>query len=180
MSGAIPRTQVLVDPVILSGGRTSRSEVRAQPWQPDHRSKIIAIIRITSSERSKALTCFLFLKLSLERVFRAVAGFGKIAVRSILHGIGIAVAELVFHRVIATLAAFVRLLRTFSAVGVVQKMIAGAFFRHGGLSRALTKNDYQGSGYPESSWRAMHWRLDGLTSCTLVPLVVSGSGARIF
>jgi|SRR5208282_252865 hypothetical protein len=76
------------------------------------------------------LSSFLFLQFSLEGVLGAVAGLGEIAVRTVLQGVGITVAELVFHGVVATLVAFVRLLRTLSAVGVIEKMIAGAF-RHG-------------------------------------------------
>jgi hypothetical protein len=71
------------------------------------------------------------LQLSLEGVFGAVAGLGEIAVGAVLHGIGVAVTELVFHGVVSALTAFVRLLRTFSAVGVVEKMIAGAFRHYG-------------------------------------------------
>jgi len=59
-----------------------------------------------------------------------VAGLGEIAVGAVLHGVGVTVTKLVFHGVVAFLRAFVRFLRTLSAVGVIEKMIAGAF-RHG-------------------------------------------------
>src|SRR5271170_5441362 len=65
-----------------------------------------------------------FLQLSLEGVLGAVTGFGKIAVGTVLHGVGVAVAELVFHGIVAGLVALVGLERTFSAVGIVVKMIA--------------------------------------------------------
>lgn len=50
-----------------------------------------------------------FLELSLERVFRALAGLGEIAVGAILHGIRIAVAELILHGVVAFLGTVVGL-----------------------------------------------------------------------
>jgi hypothetical protein len=95
-----------------------------------------------------------FLELSLERVLGAVAGLGEIAVGTILHGVGIAVAKLVGHGVVTGLTAFVRLFGTFAAVGIVEKMVAGTFL-HGSLSkvRALTKM-ITGLGYAESSQRA--------------------------
>src|SRR5258708_16037570 len=68
-------------------------------------------------------------ELSLERVFGAMAGLREIAIGTVLHGIGVAVAKLVGHGVVAGLATFVRLLRTFASVGIVKKMIAGTF-RH--------------------------------------------------
>jgi len=71
-----------------------------------------------------------FLELSLERVLGAVAGLGEIAVGTVLHGVGIAVAKLVGHGVVTGLTTFVRLFGTFAAVGIVQKMIAGTFL-HG-------------------------------------------------
>src|SRR5208282_2252196 len=72
-----------------------------------------------------------FLQLSLEGVLRAVAGLGEIAIGAVLHGVGVAVAELVLHGVVAGLAAFVRLLGTFPTVGIILEMVADAF-RHGG------------------------------------------------
>ena len=60
-----------------------------------------------------------------------VAGLGKIGVGAFLDGIGVAVRKLAAHGVVAGLPRVVGLLRTFSAVGIVEKMIAGAF-RHGG------------------------------------------------
>jgi len=76
------------------------------------------------------LNRFLFLELSLEGVLGAVAGFGEIAIGAILHGIGVAMRELTFHGVVAFLRAFVGFLRTLSAVGIVEEMIAGTFL-HG-------------------------------------------------
>jgi hypothetical protein len=54
-------------------------------------------------------------------------GFGEIAVRAINHGIGIAMSNLTGHGVVAGLVSFVGLLRTFAAVGIVEKMVARAF-----------------------------------------------------
>ena len=76
------------------------------------------------------LSSLLFPQLSLEGVFGAVAGLGKIAVGAVLHRIGIAMAELVFHGVVAGLAAFVGFLGTFPAVGIIFEMVADTF-RHG-------------------------------------------------
>jgi len=76
------------------------------------------------------LSSFLFLQFSLEGVLGAVAGLGEIAVGSVLQGVGVAVPKLALHGVVAALAAFVRLLRTLSAVGIIEKMIAFAF-QHG-------------------------------------------------
>jgi len=70
------------------------------------------------------------LELSLERVLGAVAGLGEIAVGTVLHGVGIAVAKLVGHGVVTGLTTFVRLFGTLAAVGIVQKMIARTFL-HG-------------------------------------------------
>lgn len=75
------------------------------------------------------------------RVLWAVAGLGEIAVGAVLHGVGITMPELALHGVVAALAAFVRLLRTLSAVGIIEKMIAFAF-RHGRPFGALINNDY--------------------------------------
>jgi len=63
-------------------------------------------------------------------VFGAVAGLGEVAIRAVLHGIGVTVPKLVCHGVVAALAAFVRLLGAFSAVGIVVKVVADTF-RHG-------------------------------------------------
>jgi hypothetical protein len=63
-------------------------------------------------------------------VLGAVAGLREIAVGSVLHRVGVAVTKLVFHGVVAALAAFVGLLRSLSAVGIIEKMIAFAFW-HG-------------------------------------------------
>jgi len=75
------------------------------------------------------LASFLVLQLTFEGVFGAVAGLWEIAVRSVLHGVGVTVAKLALHGVVSTLAALVRLLGAFSAVRIIEKMIAGAF-RH--------------------------------------------------
>jgi len=95
-----------------------------------------------------------FLELSLKGVLGAVAGLGEIAVGTVLHGVWVAVSKLIFHGVVAGLGPFVGLLRTFPAVGIIQKMVAGAF-RHDSLSkvRALIKM-ITGLGYAESSRRA--------------------------
>ena len=74
-----------------------------------------------------------FFEFAFEGVFGAVAGFGEIAIGAVLHGIGIAVAELIGHGVVAGLTAFVGFFGTFAAVGVVLEVIAGAI-RHGNLS----------------------------------------------
>jgi len=57
----------------------------------------------------------------------AVAGLGEVAVGAVLHGIGIPVPELALHGVVTILSAFVWFLRTFSAVGIVDEMIALTF-----------------------------------------------------
>src|SRR6266851_127947 len=69
------------------------------------------------------------LQLSLEGVLGAVAGLGEIAVGTVLHGVGVTVAKLIFHGVVAGLGAFVRLEGTLPPVGIIVKMIAGTF-RH--------------------------------------------------
>ena len=73
-----------------------------------------------------------------------MAGLWEIAIGAILHGVGITVAELVLHGVVAALCALVRLLRTLSAVGIVQKMVAGTF-QHGKPfeARVSIKNEYR-------------------------------------
>ena len=71
-----------------------------------------------------------FLELSLERVLGAMAGLREIAVSTVLHGVGVAVAKLILHGVVAGLATVVRLFGTLAAVGIVEKMVAGTF-RHG-------------------------------------------------
>src|ERR1035438_1262172 len=63
-------------------------------------------------------------------VLGTVAGLGEIAIGAVLHGIGVTVPELVFHGVVTALGAFVRLLGTLPAVGIIEKMIAGTFW-HG-------------------------------------------------
>jgi hypothetical protein len=73
------------------------------------------------------LSSFLFLQLSFEGVFWAVAGLGKIAVGTVLYGVRFAVAELVCHGVVAGLAAFVWLFGTLPAVGIVLQMVADTF-----------------------------------------------------
>src|SRR5713101_1299190 len=79
--------------------------------------------------------------LSLEGVLGAVAGLGEIAVGTVLHGVGVTVAKLIFHGVVAGLGAFVRLEGTLPTVGIIVKMIADTF-RHASLSSAcVDKND---------------------------------------
>jgi hypothetical protein len=68
-----------------------------------------------------------FLELSLKGVLGAVAGLGEIAVGTVLHGVGVTVAKLIFHGIVAGLGAFVGLVRTLSAVGIIQKMVARTF-----------------------------------------------------
>src|ERR1017187_9050978 len=70
------------------------------------------------------------LYLALEGVLGAVAGLGEIAVGAVHHGVGVTVPKLVFHGVVAGLGAFVRLLGTLPAVGVIVQMVADTF-RHG-------------------------------------------------
>jgi hypothetical protein len=60
----------------------------------------------------------------------AGAGLGEITVGAVLEGVGVAVPKLVFHGVVAGLAALVGLLGTLSAVGIVAEMIADTFW-HG-------------------------------------------------
>jgi len=92
-----------------------------------------------------------FLELSLERVFGAMAGLREIAIGAVLHGVGIAVAKLVGHGVITGLATFVRLFGTLAAVGIIQKVVAGAC-RHGSLSKVRASIRMNtGLGYAESS-----------------------------
>jgi hypothetical protein len=71
-----------------------------------------------------------FLQFSLEGVLGAVAGLREIAIGAVHHGVGVTVPKLVFHGVVAGLGAFVGLLGTLAAVGIVVKMVAGTF-RHG-------------------------------------------------
>jgi hypothetical protein len=75
----------------------------------------------------------------------AVTRLRKIAVSAVLHGIGVTVAELVFHGVVPALGSIIRFLGTFSAVGIILKMVADTFW-HGIPSRL---------GYAESLQRAM-------------------------
>jgi len=99
-----------------------------------------------------------FLQLSLEGVLGAGAGLREIAIGAVLHGVGVTVRKLVFHGVVAALAAFVRFLRTLPAVGIIEKMVAGTF-RHGrpfevrASIRMIT-----GLDYAESWQRAMSVR----------------------
>ena len=80
---------------------------------------------------------------ALERVLRAVARLGKIAVLAVLHGIGVAVAELGAHGVVTGLGAFVGLLGAFSAVGIVVEMVADTFWHNRPFEmRVSTTNDY--------------------------------------
>jgi len=70
---------------------------------------------------------FLFLQFTLEGVFGAVAGLGKIAVSAVLQRVRVTVPELALHGVVTALVAFVRLLGTLATVGIIEKMIARAF-----------------------------------------------------
>jgi hypothetical protein len=74
----------------------------------------------------EVLAGFLFLQFTLKGMFGAMPGFGKIAVGAVLHGIGITVAELALHGIVTALVTFVRLLGALAAVGIIEKMIAGA------------------------------------------------------
>jgi len=74
------------------------------------------------------------LDFSLEGMFGAMAGFGEIAIGAVLHGVGVAVPELVPHGVVAGLVAFVGFERTLAAVGIVVKMVADTFRHVVGLS----------------------------------------------
>jgi hypothetical protein len=67
---------------------------------------------------------------SFERVLGAVAGLREIAIGAVLDGVGVTVSELALHGVVAGLGAFIRLLRTLAAVGIIEKMVAGTFW-HG-------------------------------------------------
>jgi len=92
-------------------------------------------------------------ELSLERVFGAMAGLREIAIGTVLHGIGVAVAKLVGHGVVTGLATFVRLLGTFASVGIVKKMIAGTF-RHAKPFRArVDKHEYRVQATPKARLR---------------------------
>jgi hypothetical protein len=70
------------------------------------------------------------LQLSFERVLGAVAGLREIAIGAVHQGVGVTVPELVSHGVVAGLGAVVGFLGTFSAVGIVVKMVADTFW-HG-------------------------------------------------
>ena len=113
----------------------------------------------TGSRGRPSLHCLVFLmlatflQLSLERVLGAVAGLGEIAVGTVHHGVGVTVPELALHGVVAALGTFVRLLRTLPAVGIIEKMIAGAF-RHGRPFEMHTSM-ITGLGYAESWQRAI-------------------------
>ncbi len=56
-----------------------------------------------------------------------MAGLGEVAIGAVLHGVGISVPELALHGVVTFLSAFVWFLGTFSAVGIVDEMIALTF-----------------------------------------------------
>src|ERR1700687_5236129 len=92
-----------------------------------------------------------FLELSFERVFGAVAGLREIAVGTVLHRVGVAMAELVCPRIVAGLGTVGRLFGALAAVGIVEKMVA-CTLRHGKPfeARASIKMN-TGSGYAESS-----------------------------
>ena len=106
------------------------------------------------------LSSFLFLQLSFEGVFWAVAGLGKIAVGTVLYGVRFAVAELVCHGVVAALAALVRFLRSLTAIGIIVKMVAGTFFWHcGPFSGRDDELVIHKVGYPESLRQAMLGRI---------------------
>jgi hypothetical protein len=103
---------------------------------------VLGLDALRKDARVEALATFL--QLSLERVLGAVAGFREIGIGTVHQGVGVTVRKLVFHGVITALAAFVWFLRTLPAVGIIEKMIAGAF-RHGKPFEvcALTNNDYR-------------------------------------
>jgi hypothetical protein len=92
----------------------------------------------------KLLSGFLFLELSLERVFGARAGFGEIAVGAILHGIRVTVTELVCHGIVAALVRVVRLLGTFASIGIIEKMVAGTFCHRRPFDALAFVNDVSG------------------------------------
>ena len=84
-----------------------------------------------------------------------MAGLGEIAVGTVLHGVGVTVAKLIFHGVVAGLGAFVRLEGTLPPVGIIVKMIADTFRHCRPFEvRAAIRNDYR-LGYAERSLRAM-------------------------
>src|SRR5260370_9225678 len=82
-------------------------------------------------------------QVSLRGVLVAVDGLGEIAVGTRLHGVGVTVAKLIFHGVVAGLGAFVRLDGTLPTVGIIVKMIADTL-RHCRRFdvRAAIRNDY--------------------------------------
>ena len=63
-------------------------------------------------------------------MFGALTGLGEIAVSAILQWVGTSMSELTVHGIVAGLAGIVGFLGTFAAVGIIEKMIAGAFL-HG-------------------------------------------------
>jgi hypothetical protein len=79
-----------------------------------------------------------------------VAGLREIAIGTVLHGVGVSVAKLIGHGVVTGLATFVWFFGTLAAVGIIQKMVAGAF-RHGCLSNRASIEMNTGLGYAESS-----------------------------
>jgi hypothetical protein len=96
-----------------------------------------------------------FLQLSLERVLGTVARFGKIAIGAVHHGVGVPVAELVSHGVVAGLAAIVGLLGTLSTVGIIMKMVADTFWHGGPFEMRVSITMITRLGYAECSRRAM-------------------------
>jgi hypothetical protein len=79
-----------------------------------------------------------------------VAGLREIAIGTVLHGVGVSVAKLICHGVVTGLATFVWFFGTLAAVGIIQKMVAGAF-RHGCLSNRASIEMNTGLGYAENS-----------------------------
>ena len=78
----------------------------------------------------------------------AVARLGEIAVSAVLHGIGVAVAKLALQGVVTALAAFVWFLGALPTVGIVEQMIAGAFW-HVSPFRGTSSKELN-VGYAES------------------------------
>src|SRR5260370_37475687 len=82
-------------------------------------------------------------QLSLEGVLGAVAGLGEIAVGTVLHGVGVAVAKRIFHGVVAGLGGVGRLYGTLPPRGIIVKMIADTFRHCRPFEvRAAIRNDY--------------------------------------
>jgi hypothetical protein len=74
--------------------------------------------------RIAGLRLDLFFRLSLKGVLGALAGLGKVAVCAVLHRVGVTMTKLIFHGVVATLVAVVRLLGALSAVGIILEVVA--------------------------------------------------------